>query len=103
LHFDVTAHPAAAWVIQQLREAFSGDTVLRRLIFDRDSIFLASVVSTVKSFGIQPARTGYRSPWQNRAAERWVGSVRRELLDHVVVLGNRHLPATSTRVRRLLP
>ena len=78
-------------MIQQLREAFPGDTVLRHLIFDRDSIFSASVVSTVKSFGTQPTRTAFRSPWQNGVAERWVGSVRRELLDHVVVLGEHHL------------
>ena len=63
----------------------------RYLIFDRDSIFSAQVVSTVKSFGIAPKRTAYRSPWQNGVAERWVGSVRRELLDHVVVLNERHL------------
>jgi transposase InsO family protein len=63
----------------------------RHLIFDRDSIFSEQVVSTVKSFGIAPKRTVYRSPWQNGVAERWVGSVRRELLDHVVVLNERHL------------
>jgi transposase InsO family protein len=49
------------------------------------------VVSTVKSFGIKPTRTAYRSPWQNGVAERWVGSVRRELLDHVIVRNERHL------------
>jgi transposase InsO family protein len=54
-------------------------------------LFSASVVSAVKAFGIKPARTSYRSPWQNGVAERWIGSVRRELLDHVVVLGERHL------------
>ena len=91
LRFDVTDHPAAAWVIQQLREAFPFDSAPRHLIFDRDSIFAASVVSAVKAFGIKPARTSYRSPWQNGVAERWIGSVRRELLDHVVVLGQHHL------------
>jgi transposase InsO family protein len=63
----------------------------RYLIFDRDSIFSEEVVSTMKSFGMKPARTAYRSPWQNGVAERWVGSVRRELLDHVVVMNERHL------------
>jgi transposase InsO family protein len=91
LRFDVTDHPAAAWVIQQLRETFPFDTAPRHLIFDRDSTFSAQVVATVRSFGIKPTRTAYRSPWQNGVAERWVGSVRRELLAHVVVFNERHL------------
>jgi putative transposase len=91
LHFDVTDAPTAAWVVQQLRETFGLDVVPRQLIFDRDSIFSAQVVSTVKSFGIEPTRTAYRSPWQNGVAERWIGSVRHELLDHVVVWNERQL------------
>jgi transposase InsO family protein len=91
LHFDVTDQPTAEWVIQQLRETFGFDIVTRDLIFDRDSIFSAQVVATVRSFGIEPTRTAYRSPWQNGIAERWVGSVRRELLDHVVVFSEAHL------------
>jgi len=91
LHFDVTNAPTAAWVVQQLRETFGLDVLPRHLIFDRDSIFSAQVVSTVKSFGIAPTRTAYRSPWQNGVAERWIGSVRRELLDHIVVFNERHL------------
>ena len=57
LHFEIADHPAAAWVVQQLREAFPFDAAPRHLIFDRDSIFSASVVSTVRSFGIKPTRT----------------------------------------------
>ena len=91
LHVDVTDQPTAAWVVQQLRETFGLDMTPRHLIFDRDSIFSAQVVSTVKSFGIKPTRSAYRSPWQNGVAERWVGSVRRELLDHVMVMAERHL------------
>jgi putative transposase len=91
VHFNVTPHPVAAWVVQQLRQAFPFDTAPRHLIFDRDSIFSASVVSTVKSFGTEPSRTAPRCPWQNGIAERWVGSLRRDLLDHVVVFGERHL------------
>jgi transposase InsO family protein len=49
------------------------------------------VVATVKAIGCQPLRTAFRSPWQNGVAERWVGSVRRELLDHVIALNRRHL------------
>jgi transposase InsO family protein len=91
LHFDVTNQPTAAWVVQPLRETFRLDVMPRHRIFDRDSIFSRRVVSTVESFDIKPTRTAYRSPWQNGIAERWVGSVRRELLDHVVVMGERHL------------
>jgi hypothetical protein len=91
LHFDVTSHPTAAWVVQQLRETFGLDLTPRHLIFDRDSTFSTHVVSTVESFGIEPTRTAYRSPWQNGVAERRVGSVRRELLDHVIVMSERHL------------
>jgi transposase InsO family protein len=91
LHFDVTANPSAAWVIQQLREAFPYGTAPRHLIFDRDSIFSAYVVATIKSFGMDPARTAWKCPWQNGVCERWIGSARRELLDHVVVFGERHL------------
>ena len=87
----MTDHPGAAWVVQKLREAFPFDVVPRHLVFDRDSSFSAAVVSAVKSFGIEPTRTAYRCPWQNGVAERWVGTVRRELLDHVVVFGERHL------------
>jgi transposase InsO family protein len=90
LHFAITDHPAAAWVVQQLREAFPRDSAPRYLIFDRDASFSAHVLATVKSFGTALTRTAYRSPWQNGVAERWVGSVRRELLDHVVVFNERH-------------
>ena len=91
LHFNVTRHPTGAWVAQQLREPFPYDTAPNFLIFDRGSNFNEEVIDTVKSFGIQPKRTSYRSPWQNGVAERWVGNCRRDLLDHVVVLNERHL------------
>jgi transposase InsO family protein len=90
LHFGATFHPTAAWVIQQLRDAFPYDTAPKYLIFDRDSIFSAAVIEFIKSAGIKPVRISFRSPWQNGTAERWIGSCRRELLDHVVVLGERH-------------
>jgi transposase InsO family protein len=91
LHFNVTEHPTSAWVIQQLRNAFPHDSAPGFLIFDRSSSFNAEVIDTVKSFGIQPKRTSFRSPWQNGVAERWVGNCRRDLLDHVIVLNVRHL------------
>jgi transposase InsO family protein len=91
LHFNVTASPSARWVIQQLRETFPDEPTHRFLIYDNDSIFSAAVTHAIESFGIDPKRTAFRSPWQNGTAERFVGSVRRELLDHVVVLNEDHL------------
>lgn len=90
LHFNATFNPTAGWVIQQLREAFPYDTAPRYLIFDRDSIFSRAVVGFVKSMGTKPHRTAYRCPWQNPLAERWIGSGRRELFDHVIVLNELH-------------
>jgi transposase InsO family protein len=96
LHHNVTRNPKALWVALQLRETWEyGQEPQRFLILDRDSKFSADVVSTVKAIGSQPVRTAFRSPWQNGIAERWVGSVRRDLLDHVIVLNER-------RLRRLL-
>ena len=91
LHFNATFHPTAAWVTQQIREAFPYDTAPEYLIFDHDSIFSADVVRFVKAIGTKPRRIAYRSPWQNPVAERWIGSCRRELLEHVVVFNDRHL------------
>jgi transposase InsO family protein len=91
LHSNVTKHPTSAWVIQQLRETFPYDSAPKHLIFDRGSNFSEEIVSTIKSFGIEPKRTSFRSPWQNAIAERFVGSCRRDLLDHVIVLNERHL------------
>jgi putative transposase len=91
VHFNVTPNPTSAWVIQQLREAFPYDTAPRHLIFDRDTIFSSAVARFVRAMGTQATRTAYRCPWQNPVTERWSGSCRRELLDHVVVFGERHL------------
>ena len=90
LHFNATFNPTAAWVIQQLREAFPFDTAPKYLIFDRDAIFSTELVRFVEAMGIKPCRTAYRSPWQNGVAERWIGSCRRELLDHVIVFNRNH-------------
>jgi transposase InsO family protein len=91
IHFGVTEHPTSPWVVQHLREAFPNDTAPRFLIYDNDSIFSERVTDTIENIGIAPRRTAFRSPWQNGIAERWVGSVRRELLDHVIVLNEDHL------------
>ncbi len=90
IHFGVTAHPTSSWVVQQLRETFPNDTSPRFLIYDNDSIFSERVTESIEQIGIEPRRTAFRSPWQNGIAERWVGSARRELLDHVIVLNEKH-------------
>jgi transposase InsO family protein len=74
-----------------LREAFPYDSAPGYLIFDRGTQFNEEAIDTVENFGTQPKRTSFRSPWQNGAAERWVGNCRRDLLDHVIVLNERHL------------
>jgi len=61
------------------------------LLFDRDAKFDADVVSAVRDMGSEPTRTAFGCPWQNGVAERWVGSCRRDLLDHVIILNARHL------------
>ena len=91
IHCNVTRHPSSAWISQRLRDAFPYDSTPSYLIFDRAANFNKEVVSTVKSFGIQPKRSSFRSPWQNGVAERWVGSCRRDLLNYVIVLNERHL------------
>ena len=87
LQCQVTGHPTSAWVIQQLREAFPYDSAPGWMVFDRGPQFNNEVIETVKSFGIQPKRTSFRSPWPNGVAERWVGTCRRDLL----ILNRRHL------------
>ena len=91
IHFNVTMNPTAQWVVQQLREALPNDSAPRYLIFDSDSIFSDKVTEAIKSFGIEPKRTAFQSPWQNGGAERWVGSCKREITDHVIVFDEDHL------------
>jgi putative transposase len=91
LSFHVTSSPTARWVSQQLHEAFSDAPHHRFLIFDNDAIFSAAIEQEIERLGLHPQRTAIQSPWQNGTAERFVGTVRRELLDHVVVLNEDHL------------
>jgi putative transposase len=91
LRFNVTRNPNALWIAQQLREAWPYVPAHRFLVFDRDSKFGTDVITAVRDLGSQPTRTAFRSPWQNGVAERWVGSCRRDLLDHVIVLNEQHL------------
>ena len=102
LHFNVTRNPNALWVVQQLREAWAYKQPHRFLLFDRDAKFGAEVFSAVTDMGSEPTRTAFRSPWQNGVAERWVGSCRRDLLGHVIILNERHLGlAKDTPASRL--
>jgi putative transposase len=91
LHFNVTRHPSAEWVVQQLREAFPEAGPYRYAIFDRDSKFDRDVVTFLKATGLSPKPTSAQAPWQNGIAERWIGSCRREILDHVIALNEAHL------------
>ena len=91
LHSSVSANPDTDFIIQQLREAFPYDTAPRYLILDRDTKFSRKVMGSIDSMGIEAKRIAYQSPWQNGVAERWVSSVRRELLNHVIVLNEAHL------------
>jgi transposase InsO family protein len=86
LHYNVTTHPSSEWVVQKLREAFPKAGPYRYLILDRDSKFDADVIRFLKATGLKPKRTSVQSPWQNGIAERWVGSCRRKILDHVIPL-----------------
>jgi transposase InsO family protein len=91
LHCNATMHPTSAWVSHQLREALPYDNAPTYLLLNRAANFSEEVVSTIRSFRVEPKRTSFRSPWQNGVAERFVGSCRRDLPDHVIVLNERHL------------
>ncbi len=91
LHVNVTSHPHAAWTAQQIVEAIGPDLNVVRLIRDRDRIYGAAFNRRIRNLGIEQLRIGPRAPWQNGYAERFVGTLRREALDHVIVLGERHL------------
>jgi len=91
VHFAVTEHPNANWVSGQLREAFPFETAPRYLIRDRDSIYGREVRLTLENMGIEEVLIAPQSPWQSPYVERLIGSLRRECLDHVIVLNERHL------------
>ena len=91
LHIGVTQHPTSEWVAQQIREASPWDQAPRYLIRDNDAVYGSAFIRRIESMGIRDRPTAYRSPWQNAYVERLIGSIRRECLDHVIVLGERHL------------
>ena len=91
VHVNITEHPTAASTAQQMIEAFPDDTAPRWLLRDRDAIYGDAFRRRVASMGIGEVVSSPSSPWQNPYAERLIGSLRRECLDHVVVLSERHL------------
>ncbi len=91
VHVNVTDTPTAQWTAQQLVEAFPWDTAPRYLLRDRDAVYGAVFSSRVRSLGIHEVKIAPRSPWQNPYVERLIGTLRRECLDHVVVLNDAHL------------
>ena len=91
VHFNVTEHPTAAWTTQQIIEAFPWNEVPRYLLRDRDRIYSASFGQRVRHMGIEEVLISPRSPWQNPYVERLIGSIRRDCLDHVIVLHERPL------------
>src|SRR5450755_3897658 len=94
LHFNVTEHPTAAWTSQQIVEAFADRDAPRYLIRDRDSIYGDDVRLRMSSMGIEEVLTAPQSPWQNPYVERLIGSIRRDCLNHFVILNARHLKRT---------
>ena len=98
VHVAVTDHPTAAWTAQQLRNAFSENDAPKYLLHDRDSVF-ADVAGTIAGMNTAAVRTAPRSPWQNAYVERIIGSIRRECLDHVIVLNEAGLQQILTFAR----
>jgi putative transposase len=97
VHFNVTEHPTAHWTAQQIVDAFPDDSAPPYLLRDRDQIYGQQFRHRVKGMRIEEVLTAPHSPWQNPFAERCIGSIRRECLDHVLVLGERHLRRILTR------
>jgi transposase InsO family protein len=91
VHFNVTAHPTAEWTARQVIQAFPEETAPRFLVRDRDKIYGERFRHAVEVTGIEEVVTAARSPWQNPYAERLIGSLRRDCLDHVIVLDEVHL------------
>ena len=91
LWFGVTTHPTAEWIANQITEACGWEQVPQYLIRDRDGAYGEVFIRRLLSMGIRDRPTSPRSPWQNGYAERLIGSIRRECVDHIVVFGERHL------------
>jgi putative transposase len=91
VHFNVTDSPTAKWTAQQIVEAFPWDSAPRYLLRDRDGIYGLDFSDRVRNMGRQEVKTAPRSPWQNPYVERLIGTLRRDCLDHVIILNEKHL------------
>ena len=91
ISLSVTDHPTAEWIARQITEAFPWDSAPTHLIRDRDAAYGHAVTKRLAAMGIRDHPIAPRSPWQNGHAERLIGSIRRECLDHVVIFGEAHL------------
>lgn len=91
IHFNVTDHPTSEWATQQLRNAFYDQEIPKFLIRDRDNIFAEDFTQNVSALGFRPILTAYRAPWQNGFVERLIGSIRRDCLDHLIIVNESHL------------
>ena len=103
IHFNVTEHPSAQWTGQQIVEAFPWDGTPSYLLRDRDAVYGSAFQRRVQSMGIEQVLSAPRSPWQNPSVEWLIGTLRRECLDHVIVLNEccrRRLPTEDRRARR---
>jgi transposase InsO family protein len=97
VHFAITEHPSASWTAQQVIEAFPDDTAPRWLVRDRDAIYSEAFRRRVLGMGITEVVCAPSSSWQNPYAERLIGSIRREWLDHLIVFSERHLRRMLSR------
>src|SRR5919106_1452158 len=100
VHFNVTENPTAHWTAQQVIDAFPDDSAPSYLLRDRDQVYGRQFRHRVKSLRIEEVLTAPHSPWQNPFAERLIGSIRRECLNHVLVLGESHLRRILARYFR---
>jgi transposase InsO family protein len=94
---NVTSHPTADWIARQITEAFPWNEAPRYLIRDRDRVYGVAVMHRLRAMGIRDKPIAPGSPWQNGFAERLIGSIRRECVDHLVVLGEAHLRRILTK------
>lgn len=100
LHFNLTAHPTAAWTLQQLREAIGYEECYRYLIHDRDSIFAKHLDESIARLGLAVLKSPPRSPMANSICERLIGTIRQECLDWMIPMSESHLRSILTEWKR---